>query len=298
MAETVRTLDDVLTQIPVGVSDGTSAQDIRDAVWSMMGRKAYVAKTSNYTATEYDHWIDVDATSGAVTITLPAVATARNGKEYIIRKTDTTVNPVIIDGNSSETIESDTTQVLFTLDSFAQIVNKTTLWRMGASRGVASGRAFIATAAATVASSSSETTMAGSGVGSKTLPANFFRAGRSLRVEAFGYVSNTGTPDLTIKLKFGSTVILTTGTITTAASLSNTGWSFRGRITCRTTGAGGTVMAQGELFIGTTRVAMVNTAAVTVDTTASQAVDLTAQWSVNSSSNTITCQELNVEITA
>ena len=53
----------------------------------------------------------VDATVGAVTVTLPTAATGE-GYEFHIKKTDVSVNAVTIDGNGSETIDDATTQVL------------------------------------------------------------------------------------------------------------------------------------------------------------------------------------------
>lgn len=52
----------------------------------------------------------VDASSAAVTITLPAAAT-NAGRSYHIKKIDSTSNAVTIDGNASETIDGETTQV-------------------------------------------------------------------------------------------------------------------------------------------------------------------------------------------
>jgi len=69
------------------------------------------AKTANYTATANDGTIEVDATSGAVTITLPAVSGAA-GRIYVIKKTDASANAVTVDPNASETIDGATTASL------------------------------------------------------------------------------------------------------------------------------------------------------------------------------------------
>jgi hypothetical protein len=75
-----------------------------------------VSKTSNYTVTESDHdkVILVDASGGAVTITLLAAATAGDGFRVAIKKTDNSANAVTIDGNSSETLDGSTTSTLST----------------------------------------------------------------------------------------------------------------------------------------------------------------------------------------
>ena len=53
----------------------------------------------------------VDASGGAVTITLPAVA-SNSGRRYSIKKIDSSANAVTVDGNASEMIDDSTTQVL------------------------------------------------------------------------------------------------------------------------------------------------------------------------------------------
>lgn len=70
-------------------------------------------KTANYTATTADRTILCDATSGSLTIALPAVATS-TGLVLNIKKVDVSVNTVTVDGNASETIDGATTAVLTT----------------------------------------------------------------------------------------------------------------------------------------------------------------------------------------
>lgn len=68
-----------------------------------------VAKTASYTVTANDGVIEGDATAAAITLTLPAVATATAGTTYTLKKTDASANAVIWDGNASETIDGATT---------------------------------------------------------------------------------------------------------------------------------------------------------------------------------------------
>ena len=60
--------------------------------------------SSNTTLTDAHAIIFADATSAAFTITLPT-AVNRTGKRYRIKKTDSSGNYVIIDGNGTETID-------------------------------------------------------------------------------------------------------------------------------------------------------------------------------------------------
>ena len=70
-----------------------------------------VTKSSNYTATATDYLILCDASGGAFTISLLASATV-TGRQYTIKKIDSSGNSVAIDGNGSETIDGTTTKSL------------------------------------------------------------------------------------------------------------------------------------------------------------------------------------------
>jgi hypothetical protein len=65
-------------------------------------------KTANYTATAADHIIIVDATAGTRAITLPS-AVGLDGRQYIIKKKDSSSNTVSITANGTETIDGDGT---------------------------------------------------------------------------------------------------------------------------------------------------------------------------------------------
>jgi hypothetical protein len=69
-----------------------------------------VSKSSTYTATTSDGVILCDA-SAAWTLTL-YTAVGNSGRQLIIKKTDSSANAVTVDGNASETIDGETTQVI------------------------------------------------------------------------------------------------------------------------------------------------------------------------------------------
>lgn len=150
---------------------------------------------------------------------------------------------------------------------------------------------------ATVASTAAETSLVGTIVGNMTFAANMLsRVGRQIRIDAWGYVSDTGTPTLQVKLKLGSTVILDSTAITLGSGISNKLWHFVGTLTVQTAGASGKVFAQGQFTQNGVVTDIVTTAQISIDLTASLLADLTAQWSASSSSNTITCTNLTMEI--
>lgn len=156
---------------------------------------------------------------------------------------------------------------------------------------------FTASANVTVASTASETTLIGSGAGSLALAANALSSvGRTIRIEAMGYVSDTGTPTLRLKFKLGSTVILDSTAVTLGSGISNKLWRFSGLITTQTAGASGKLFAQGQFTQNGSVTDMVSTAQISIDLTAALTADLTAQWSASSASNTVTLTNLVVEV--
>ncbi|KKN35532.1 hypothetical protein LCGC14_0782660 [marine sediment metagenome] len=83
--------------------------------------------TLDYTALLIDDVILVDASAGAVIITLPAAAD-RNGKRYDIKKIDATANTVTIDGNAVETIDDGLIAVLTTQYEAVALISDATEW--------------------------------------------------------------------------------------------------------------------------------------------------------------------------
>jgi len=84
--------------------------------------------TTNTTLTETDgiNVTLVNATSGAVTITLPTAVS--NAASFIIKKTDSSTNAVTIDGYSTETIDGSTTYILNDQYNYVEIVSNGTNW--------------------------------------------------------------------------------------------------------------------------------------------------------------------------
>ena len=163
------------------------------------------------------------------------------------------------------------------------------------------GVLFTQTATATVANTLTETSILSTGVGTKTLPTNFFVAGKTIRVRVEGYVSNLVTPTIQIKVKLGSTVVLDTTAVTMTTITGSRRFSVEGTITCRTNGASGTIFSQGEVkyfSIASTAnfIDMVNTTTTTIDTTITQIIDVTCTWGTANASNTISSTDATIQI--
>jgi len=164
-----------------------------------------------------------------------------------------------------------------------------------------SGAIFTQTGDQTIGNTTTETTIMNGSVGTLTLPANFFIVGKTIRIRMRGIVSNTGTPNFTVKTKLGSTVVASTGLVTMSKNITNKYFDCEITITCRTTGASGTIMGAGKFEHDATgnlaeTYGMVSTSAVVVNTTASQTINITFEWGTANVANTITSQVGVVEI--
>ena len=167
---------------------------------------------------------------------------------------------------------------------------------------------YTATASATVANTTAETSIIGTGIGSLSMPATavealpvttvpFWFAGKTIRVRVMGYLSQlVAGPNRTVKIYLGSTALGTIGPLSTASALTNTGFSYEFLVTCRTTGATGTAFTQG-LTLSTTlgQSHMGSTSAVTIDTTTAAALDVKFTWGTGDPGNTITATNVTVE---
>ena len=156
---------------------------------------------------------------------------------------------------------------------------------------------FTATADKTVGGTGTETTLFGTGVGTLTLPANFFVVGRTIRAQLSGYVSDTGSPTMQVRVKLGSTVI---ATALSGALIATTTRPFIVDVllTCRTTGATGAFMAQiSERYASSgDSTYSLTTATVAVDTTASQVLDVMLTWGTSDALNTATITNAVVDV--
>lgn len=142
----------------------------------------------------------------------------------------------------------------------------------------------------TIASTAAETAFDSS----YDIPANTLIVGTLVRVRAMGTFSTTGTPTLQLRIKLDSTTYIDTMPVTTPSGASDEGWVIDGTFVVHTTGATGTVEAQGVAQFADAVVDAPRTAAVTTDTTQALTVTVTAQWGTSSASNTITLRELAI----
>jgi len=92
---------------PSGTTATTLVEQLR---WEKL-----VSVTADYTATNEDGIIEVDATAGPVIVTLPTLASAKSGvfsQKIRISKRDASVNTVTVKGSGTETINGVNTLVI------------------------------------------------------------------------------------------------------------------------------------------------------------------------------------------
>lgn len=90
-------------------------------------RVPYISVSTDTTLTAAHYMVDVDASGGAKTITLPT-AVAINGRVYVIRKSDSSGNAVTIDGDGGETINGAGTKALAAQYDTYTIISNGTGW--------------------------------------------------------------------------------------------------------------------------------------------------------------------------
>jgi len=132
-----------------------------------------------------------------------------------------------------------------------------------------------------------ETTLIDGGVGSLVVPANSFAVGDSFSLIMGGKISCPNNSPVTIRIKYGSIILATTGAITLPL-ITNKNWELEVSFTIRQIGAAGvaSIVTHGDFlylrdfslnFEGFTFSTINNT---TFDTTISNTLDITGQWSI------------------
>jgi hypothetical protein len=139
------------------------------------------------------------------------------------------------------------------------------------------------------------------------VPANYLYVGQRWKIRGYGVFSTTtGTPTILVGIYWGGvagTAIATTAAIATANSQTNDPWRIECDINVRSVGSTGTVWANGRFELGTSLTALTpywipssQTQPVTISTTTANAWSIGAQWGTANASNTITCEDLIVEL--
>lgn len=156
------------------------------------------------------------------------------------------------------------------------------------------GRIFSQTSSVTVGNTTTLTSIAGTGVGSLTLPANHLKVGSNIRISGNGFLSRASG---TFLIQFLIGGIVQASTAVNIGNQTNGEFSFNSLSTIRTIGATGTVFSQGNasLINGSTLV-VPTTATTVIDTTTTKLIDVKVQWGTANAGNTVTLTNLVVEL--
>jgi len=166
---------------------------------------------------------------------------------------------------------------------------------------VIAGTIFTGTSDVTVSNSNTETTIVPTGVGTMTLPANFFTAGKSIKIDMWGiWEADTIAPTFEIRAELGGTLLCTTSA-QTMTTCEGGQWHAEILLTCRTTGAAGTMFSQGEVRFNHDATAgathwMRRSTTTTHDTTASNLLDVTFTANTADPDNLITTTNITVTV--
>lgn len=112
--------DDFQNSAGTGAPKFSKGIDLSQAAGFTKRKISSITSNTTLTSTDGLEIILADATSGAITVTLPA-ASSSSGRTLTIKKTDSSTNLITVDGNASETIDGDLTKKIGFQYDFMQI---------------------------------------------------------------------------------------------------------------------------------------------------------------------------------
>lgn len=168
---------------------------------------------------------------------------------------------------------------------------------VAASGGGAGNRdLFVQTATQTVANTTSETTLFGAGIGTLTLPANWFVIGREIEIYLSGLIiTKTLLPgNITITFKLGGSAICLSALYPITADLDGVGWEASIRCACVSLSSGTSYNfspSQGKLLLAnndmTSIQLLINGISAILDISGTLAIDVTWTWDTADANNLI-----------
>jgi hypothetical protein len=140
----------------IDISEGCAPSGINNAIREVMADLANaiqvrsISSATTLGTSDHGKVIECDASSGAFTVTLPAVG-SNTGMTVVVKKTDSSTNAVTVDGNSTEKIDGSTTYALNTQYESVMVRSDGTEWWVvtaydpapGASKGFAIAMSLI-----------------------------------------------------------------------------------------------------------------------------------------------------------
>lgn len=170
-----------------------------------------------------------------------------------------------------------------------------------------SGVVFTLTASSANFNSIAAVDMLGAGVNGDgvsttglTLPANFWKVGKTLNIVVIGTFTTTSTPALVSSVTVGGAVIVSTNNINTIATSGLNYWELNATLTCRSTGASGKVYGTGNMFLRNTKTAATFLTLMdqgnTVNTTIPNKIEVFTKWGTANAANNFTANNAYIEV--
>ena len=132
----------------------------------------------------------------------------------------------------------------------------------------------------TITNTTTETSIIGTGVGGLIVPANTFEVGSSYHGKIGGVISNQNNDTIWIRIKTGSTILASTGSITLSTA-SSQGWECELDFTIASIGATGSICTNGNFAYNRNSGSLegfVFQDVQTIDTTIANTLDITVEW--------------------
>ena len=164
------------------------------------------------------------------------------------------------------------------------------------------GVIFTQTADQDIDDTTTETTMFGTGVGTLTLPANFWTVGKTIRFEIHGDFADTGNPTTEIQVYLDAVSLIDSGAITLSGLGGTEEWECHVIMTCRSVGANGSIETiidwEYETTTGSSPIERLDVAGklTTIDTTQADVLDATFQWGTANAANVFKSEVAIVEV--
>ena len=256
--------------------------DLQDAV--NIARVETTTETSVAITAGNKRVILADATANAITVTLPPAASVLD-ELYYIKKTDSTTNNIIIEGDGIETIDHELTQVIRDEHEGLAMISTGTEWFVISKKSNAPLTVGVKVDTTTVANTVTETL-----IYSYDFTANAFTAHEKVISQVSGSYSNASpNDDFTVIIKMNGVVMHTLNRIGTGKT--DAGWKLKVDGTIRTIGATGTYVDISGLSDGDTTFTEALATEITIDTTIPIVYEIFIQWDNAAVGNTFSCTQ-------
>ena len=162
------------------------------------------------------------------------------------------------------------------------------------------GLAFVQTNSVTIANTDAESEIMGTGLGSKTLPPNFFTVGQHITAKIKGVMETTGNPTIRLRTYLGGNLLADSGDVSLGPTSGPVFMSVEFGYTCRTAGSSGTGIGQARFLYDTGNaegiIGAVMTTPAALNTTVANVILITIEWGTASESNSLVSTNATIDI--